>query len=158
MQLILFRHGIAENARDGLPDAERALTPRGVERTAAAARGLARFTQRPQAILTSPKTRALQTAAIIGDTLDLVPTRAAELAAESLDPILRLLRSRDEDRVLLVGHEPTLSALIELLCGGRAEMKKAGAALLDGDPAPGHAVLQWLLSPRALRLMGGSTG
>ena len=76
---------------------------------------------------------------------------------------LRVLRDRTEDRVVLVGHEPTMSALVERLCAPEAprafvELKKAGCALVEapirGDEPPGRGRLRWLLPPRVLRSLG----
>lgn len=157
MRIVFFRHGVAEPGHERLPDAERALTPQGVDRTMQAARGLAKFIPRPDVILTSPKTRAMQTAAILGDAFELVPVKADAIAGESVDAIVRLLRSRREDDVMIVGHEPTLSGTIEKLCGGVVELKKAGAALVEvpsrREEPPTRATLHWLLPPKTLRLM-----
>jgi phosphohistidine phosphatase len=173
MQLYVFRHGIAEPADPGIPgspgsgmrpDADRPLSPLGIERTLAAAQGLARFADRPNVILTSPKDRARQTAGILGDLFDLTPQIAAVLAEGPAVDVIHMLRQRDEDRVLIVGHEPTLSEVIETLCThktlpGFIELKKAACALVDAplhpDDAPGPGVLKWLLPPRALRALGG---
>ncbi|GAB4186176.1 MAG: phosphohistidine phosphatase SixA [Phycisphaeraceae bacterium] len=165
MRLYVFRHGIAEPSQPGVLDAGRELTPRGYERTLAAAQGLARFADRPQVILTSPKIRARQTAGILGDVFDLVPQIVEELGEGSAVQIIHMLRHREETSVMIVGHEPTLSEVIETLCTqktlpGFIELKKAACALLDAplhpDDAPGPARLKWLLPPRALRTMAGS--
>jgi phosphohistidine phosphatase len=163
MQLYVFRHGIAEPAAVGMPDADRPLSPQGIERTAAAAKGLARFANRPEVILTSPKVRARQSAGILGDVFDLTPTVVDVLTdAPALD-VIHMLRRRDEQCVLIVGHEPTLSGVIEALCTQKnvlsfIDMKKAACALVDAplhpeDP-PGPGQLKWLLPPRALRALG----
>ena len=164
MQLMLFRHGIAEPYDPALPDAERTLTQRGIERTTQAAHGLARIVDRPDTILTSPKIRAMQTAAIVGDALDVNPEICPVLAAGGAREIALMLRDRSEHRLMLVGHEPYLSQLIETLCLDQSapcrntiEMKKAGCALLEGpirrDEAPDRVTLQWLLPPRVLRAL-----
>jgi phosphohistidine phosphatase len=163
MQLYVFRHGIAEPGRVDLPDADRPLSAIGIERTLAAANGLARFADRPNVILTSPKDRARQTAGILGDLFDLTPEIVSVLAEGSAVDVIHMLRQRDEDRVMIVGHEPTLSEVIESLCThktlpGFIELKKASCALVDAplhpDDAPGPGVLRWLLPPRALRGLG----
>lgn len=160
MQLILFRHGIAEDrAADGT-DASRALTAEGVEKTRAAAAGLARLIERPDAILTSPKVRAMQTAQIVGEALGRPPEVLHALAGESVERVHQALARRREALLIAVGHEPTLSRLIERLCtGGEAagfiELKKAGAACLDAPLSDqgtvGSARLLWLATPRMLR-------
>jgi len=66
--------------------------------------------------------------------------------------------------VMLVGHEPWMSELIERLCvprqsAGFIDLKKAGCALVEAplhrDEPAGRGVLRWLIPPRALRSMGG---
>lgn len=164
MQLLIFRHGIAEDLPASGRDFDRRLTPRGVERTAAAARGLAELCDAPDCILTSPKLRALQSAEIAAGVFDR-PIEVAEVIADGAAADLReALARRKERRLMIVGHEPTLSELIELLIADRPLrggllLKKAGAALVDvglgrGEEAdPG--ILHWLLPPRALRRIGG---
>lgn len=163
MQVYVFRHGIAEPRGGDQPDADRALTQIGIERTLAAARGLAHFANRPEVILTSPKVRAHQSAGILGDVFDLTPIAVDALADGPAVGVIHMLRARDEARVLIVGHEPTLSEVIENLCThknlpGFIDLKKAACALVEAplhpeDP-PGPGVLKWLLPPRALRALG----
>lgn len=160
MLILLFRHGIAEDAPPGGQDRARALTSRGVERTVRAARGLARIADRPEVILTSPKIRAVQTAAIAGEVFDRGPEPVDTLAEGPAKAVLGVLRQRTEQVVMVVGHEPWMSELIELLLTRRTgrnmvALKKAGAALVDAPLGPGEingpATLHWLLPPRVLR-------
>lgn len=165
MQVYIFRHGIAEPRNGNLPDADRPLTPLGVERTRDAAKGLARFANRPEVILTSPKVRSRQTAGILGDIFDIEPIIAEELADAPPVDVIHMLRRRDEQCVLIIGHEPTLSEVIETLCTqknlpGFIDLKKAACALIDAplhpeDP-PGPGTLKWLLPPRALRALANA--
>jgi phosphohistidine phosphatase len=74
---------------------------------------------------------------------------------------LRLLRSAVKgERVMLVGHEPELSRLASLLLTGSIDgahlvLKKGGCvALTIRALAPRTAVLEWLVTPRALRRIG----
>ena len=166
MQLYVFRHGIAEPRRVDRPDTDRPLSPLGIERTLAAANGLARFADRPNVILTSPKDRARQSAGILGDLFDLAPEIVSVLADGLAGDVIHMLRQRDEDRVMIVGHEPILSEIIESLCTqkslpGFIELKKASCALVDAplhpEDAPRPGVLKWLLPPRALRGLGGNS-
>lgn len=165
MHLILFRHGIAEDHSSDGSDAARALTAEGVRKTQAAAVGLATMIEPPQVILTSPKVRAKQTAAILGRVFKVESRDEPALAEESLDKILAAVARRGEEVVILVGHEPTLSSLIHHLVAGRApvtgrdsvELKKAGAASLTvtfGDSSTPSAILHWLLTPKVLRSLG----
>jgi len=73
MRLYLMRHGIAIDREDPdcPPDPERYLTPKGIQRTRAAARGLRALRVKPAALLTSPYVRAVQTGEIICEVLGL---------------------------------------------------------------------------------------
>ena len=161
MLLLLFRHGIAEDVGPAGDDASRRLTPRGRRRTAQAAAGLLKVCEKPDAILTSPKARAAQTAAILGEAFDVHPQTAPALARDT-DAILALLRGRAEATVMLVGHEPMLSDVAERLCAGAdgaghafIDLKKAGCICLDVPDlaSVGHARLVWVLPPRVLRAL-----
>ena len=160
MRLLVFRHGIAEERSADGTDAARALTAQGVERTRAAARGLAAFADPPDVILSSPRTRALQTAreaaAAFGREVEVLVELSDGPPAEAL----RALAARTEATVMIVGHEPMLSELVEQLCTGDrrrgfVDMRKAGCACLDVDLAPGGeataATLLWLATPKMLR-------
>lgn len=159
MQLILFRHGIAETRGGDMPDAERALTDKGIKRTRAAAKGLATLYDPPEVIWTSPKRRARETADLLGEAFDQHPESWDLLGDGDASDLQKALRKCDPSSVILVGHEPTFSELVELLCYGDihgwTDLKKAGCAVLDLDP--GHsATLQALLPPHVLRAAHGS--
>jgi phosphohistidine phosphatase len=162
MELILFRHGPAEDqAKDGT-DASRALTPDGIEKTTQASRGLARIIKAPVTILSSTKMRAAQTAAILGKELSVAPEAFEALAGDSLEGLLAALWKRRDKRVVLVGHEPLLGRTIQRLCTGTETvptitLKKAGAAALELEVKKGafsHGELAWLATPRMLRKLG----
>jgi phosphohistidine phosphatase len=161
MQLLLVRHAIAfdPSAERWPDDAERPLTPQGMERARKAARGLKRIAGPPVRVLASPLTRAQQTAAILTRSAGWPEsTPCVELApGASPDDVLALLARSREPCIALVGHEPGLSRLIAAcLPGGGAaafEMKKMGVALLafPGAARAGRGRLVWLLPPKVLR-------
>ena len=64
VELVLVRHAIAEERREGLPEAERELTERGRERFRKLLVGYAKLGVCPTTILSSPWTRASETAAL----------------------------------------------------------------------------------------------
>ncbi|ANB02685.1 histidine phosphatase family protein [Ectothiorhodospira sp. BSL-9] len=163
--LILVRHAQAgdavEFARTGQPDDLRPLTDQGVERMHLAAQGLARLLKGPTTLVSSPYTRACQTADILAEYLP--TTGPAEINAslvpeahpDSLDDAL--LQQRAGRTLTLVGHEPHLSRLAGWLMTERPQslvrMKKGGACALQlsGPPRAGCATLHWLLTQRQLR-------
>ena len=163
MDVVLLRHGIAVDraAPDCPPDPERPLTPKGEERTARAALGLAKLGVRPEAVLTSPYLRARQTAEITARMLHgearPVVTTAALLPEASPRELLADLRSRRLGSVLCVGHAPGLDEILAVAIGAPGEvthLKKAGSALLRWeDPDRRHARLVWVMEPRALRAL-----
>jgi phosphohistidine phosphatase len=82
---------------------------------------------------------------------------------------LLLQRHADDASVMLVGHEPDLSALIGMLIGGSSpahvELKKGACARLSLDtsslkakatPDAPSATLLWLMTARALSAIGKS--
>lgn len=154
MRLYILRHGRAGDRETWQGDDRlRPLTEDGKERTVAAARGLAALGVRPDVILTSPYTRAAQTAELTAATLAGVGARSdaaehdhqvGEVTEEpalavgaTLDRVAPVLAERaGMGDVLLVGHEPDLSGIIGALIGGnhggaRVEMKKGACCRVD---------------------------
>lgn len=133
MDIHVIRHGIAEEKSfDGTDDA-RALTSEGIEKTRRAARGLARLIDVPDVVLTSPKVRAGQTAQLVARAFDLQPVTIDALANDDVLKLVEMLSDRREESIAIVGHEPTLSRLIHMLCTGSdgqpfLELKKASVA------------------------------
>ncbi|HWE60101.1 MAG TPA: histidine phosphatase family protein [Chloroflexota bacterium] len=152
MDLYLLRHAEAGEAPH---DEERRLTERGHRQARAAAAGIAWLDLGLNAILTSPLPRAAQTAHPIGEALRMRLESAPALATgRSPAEALALLTGRG-DAVLLVGHEPQLSAIIQAITGGRVHMRKAMLARLEVesiDPPGGD--LAWLLSWKHLERVG----
>jgi phosphohistidine phosphatase len=166
MDLYILRHGLA-GSRDEWngPDAERPLTGKGRSRTKAAARGLARLGVAPDVILTSAYLRAADTAQLTAAELHAPVEEIQALEPGMLEQGYQLLLQRyaDETAVMLVGHEPDLSALVGLLIAGtppaQVELKKGACARLSLDasslkakaaPDAPAATLLWLMTARAL--------
>lgn len=120
--LWLLRHAEAE---DGLPDDERPLTERGALQADAVGRALAVLGIHIDACLSSPKLRALQTAARACEPLAVTVRIEPVLSGEPFD--VRELTAGLGD-VLLVGHDPSFSLLLHDLTGCQARMKKGGLA------------------------------
>jgi phosphohistidine phosphatase len=137
-ELLLLRHGIAEERSPDRADAGRALTPAGIRRTTAVLQRLVALDLQCQRLLTSPLLRARQTAEL-AVAAGLAPELAqAEALAPEGDPWPLLSWPSGVDRLALVGHEPDLGQLASALIGaapGAVELKKAGIALLRIDAA-----------------------
>jgi len=105
-----------------MSDADRRLTKKGRDDIAAAGRWMAAQGLRFDLIAASPFVRAQETAAIIAETLgekDVLVTWKELAPGENTDTVCRLLgRHSGRDAILLVGHEPLLSALISRIVTG----------------------------------------
>jgi phosphohistidine phosphatase len=161
MRVYLMRHGIAIDRED--PDCpaeeERYLTPKGIERTRAAAQGLLELRVKPTQLLTSPFVRAVQTGEIVCEVLDLDPKqmRATEALKSDAKPARladELARFAGED-VMCFGHAPHIDEFIAhavKAASAFTALKKAGVACLEIDGfSPLRATLAWLVTSRALR-------
>ncbi len=160
-ELYLLRHGIA--VPRGTPefvDDERPLTPKGQKRIRQIGRGFRRLDLRLDRIVSSPLPRALKTAEIVADVLgmtDLLETADALRAERDALSIRDWLQGRSEPRLMLVGHNPSLTDLIGLLITGEpssvpCELRKGGVAALS-NPVDRGLRLDWLARPRLLRLL-----
>jgi phosphohistidine phosphatase len=160
-ELLLLRHGIAEERSPELPDAGRALTASGRARTEAVVAQLLRLELGCGALFSSPLRRARQTAEL-ACAAGLAPAlRLAEGLAPGGDPWPLLAGLPAGQRLALVGHEPDLGLLAAALIGARpgtVALKKAGVALLELEDAPGsqrpQGRLRLLIAPR--QLLAGS--
>ncbi len=158
VHLILMRHGIAE---DGTPDDARKLTHKGERRVEMMARLLDRFGIRPDVILTSHRVRAIDTARIVADTMDLdspiAKTDAVDLMG-SWDRFEAVVNSANKDRqekfvVMAVGHQPQFGMLTNMaLHGDEAtfDLRKAGCVGIrfsGAAVAAGEGELRYYLTP-----------
>lgn len=167
MNLLVVRHAIAEDreefARTGAVDDERPLTEEGRRRFRKGARGLHRLVASVQLLATSGLRRAIETGDLLAAEYgELRTVRLAELAPGARPTaVVTWLRAQHRRPTLaLIGHDPQLSALVELLLAGRRSgfvaLRKGGACLLTfARPAtPGGAELRWLLTAGQLRRLG----
>jgi phosphohistidine phosphatase len=161
MQLCLVRHAIAEERGLRWPDDSlRPLTAEGRVKMEAAARGLATL-WKPDAIITSPYTRAVQTAQILARVTGApVVSEVRALTTGEHDKLFVAARRTGAVRVAAVGHEPLMGeALSYALCGDADRMSavfKKGAAALIGfvdEPVAGRGWLEWHMQPAWLRAL-----
>lgn len=136
VKLYLMQHALAYQAGE---DPERPLSPAGVSQAKAAARGIKRLGLGFDLIITSPKRRAHQTAALVAEAVrypysDILTTDAV-LPDQQPQGLLALLQKEPDDcRVLVVGHMPQLAKLARVLMqGGELLFQNAGLSGLDLD-------------------------
>ena len=156
MQIFLLRHGIAEDAKPGRPDAERALTSEGRDKLHRVLKRARTAGLDPSLILSSPYRRALETASAAAEVLsykdEIVRTDALLPEASPFDAWDEIRARKDERAMLLASHEPFMSALAAFLLDSpalRVDMKKAALVRIDcerfGPKAAG--ILKWMLTP-----------
>ena len=156
MQIYLLRHGIAEDARTGQADADRALTGEGRDKLRRVLKRARGADLDPTLILSSPYRRALETAAVAADVLgykgEIVRTEALTPDAPPLKTWEEIRDYKEERSILLASHEPLMSSLVAFLLDSPSlmvDMKKAALVRIDSDrigPKP-RGTLKWMLTP-----------
>lgn len=158
IQLHLLRHA---HAGDPLKwtgsDDLRPLSEKGRRQAEALGLLLASAGFAPDAILSSPKLRALDTARLVAGQLGLqvrvVDALAGELEIDLLEAMLG--SAGDPVRPLLVGHDPGFSILAAELVGlPDLTLRKGTLVRIDIDRPirPGTGALRWLVPPALLGL------
>src|SRR5690606_11754082 len=107
-------------------------TDRGRRQADAAGAALAALGESFAACYTSPKVRAVETAALACAHLGIEPVVEASLAnGFSRVDALVLLEAHGAP-VLVVGHEPSFSQVVHDFTGARVAFKKGGVAAIEG--------------------------
>ena len=167
MILYLLRHGIAEDKIAGKHknDSERRLTKEGIDELRLSVKGMKALKLGIEHVLASPYVRTKETAEIVAEGLGIKKgLKYSENLQCGMDPkkLLKELAEKyySKDRILLVGHEPHMSALIAVLTSGNEfgsiQMKKGSLCKVEIDrPVYGLCgTLKWLLTPKQLILIG----
>jgi phosphohistidine phosphatase len=139
VRIYLVRHGDAVPEEDAGSDRDRWLSPRGREATRVLGRLLREHGVTPDVILCSPLPRAVQTAELLAGCIDyLGPIASRRCFEPAAQPRVGAHEISDAGRaVLVVGHEPMISALGAFLLGLPAfpQFRTAQCcAIEDGKP------------------------
>ena len=149
MQLLLLRHGKAEDSSPG-GDFTRELEEKGHEQARNVARILAAADLLPDLVLSSPVIRAKQTANTFTSTAGMPGPIFLEWLACGMSPetaLAELSHFPEFERIMIVGHEPDFSRLISHCLGGSAdtEVRKGSITCLDLHPPSPRATLRFLI-------------
>jgi len=156
MQLFVIRHAIAEDIGPGGDDATRALTDEGTKKLKQVVRGLRALDVELERVLSSPWTRALETAKLLGPIAEAPPITTELLCQPPRAELLAMIAERNE-LTAVVGHEPWLGELVAWLAFGDTRhgealvLKKGGIVELEGSAVPGGMMLHAIHPPRLLR-------
>ena len=137
-ELTLIRHAKSSWDHPELSDFDRPLNRRGLENAAGMGRWLAQSDFAPDLLLTSTAVRALETARILADALELPTGRILQEEAlyhAEREVLLDLLKRADNriGHLALIGHNPGLTALANEL----------GTEFLDNLPTCGVLTLSF---------------
>jgi phosphohistidine phosphatase len=148
MKVYFMRHG---EASDEAPtDEARPLTEKGAQKIHRAGTALR--------IFASPRLRAQETAGIVAQYLQCAVETRNELNFDfNIEQLRALLAGKeDEAHILLVGHNPSMSEVVQAVCGASVNLKTGSIVRIDlYPPAVRGATLKWMLSPRLLDAIAG---
>jgi phosphohistidine phosphatase len=160
MEIYLMQHGPA------LPkdqDPQEGLSPDGKARIHACGKALNALGVSFEAILSSPKKRSKQTAAIVAEEVGfpaekITETRKVKAMTPPEETVEALSELSDASRVLVAGHLPSVAEVASFLLtqGSRAavQFEMGGCCRIDVEVLPTHeGRLRWFLLPEQLKLM-----
>jgi phosphohistidine phosphatase len=160
MEIYLMQHGPA------LPkdqDPEEGLSPDGKTRIQASGRGLKKMGVSFDAILSSPKKRSKETAAIVAEQVGfaqekIVETKKVKAMTPPEETVQALSELAGAKRVLVAGHLPSVAEVASFLLteGSKAavEFEMGGCCRIDAEELPTHkGRLRWYLTPDQLKLI-----
>lgn len=157
VQLVLIRHGIAEDSVPGQDDFSRCLTGRGEQVLHDTFPQLFPLLEKSDETLiwSSPLIRAAQTAKIAADTLGITQIAHYDFISEgNFGDLWRHLAALDMSKqhtVIIVGHEPTMGDWSYELSGAYLPFKKGSAACFRLDTnRSGTGELLWFIQPKSM--------
>jgi phosphohistidine phosphatase len=160
IELHLLRHAHAGDPMKWKgSDFDRPLSAKGRAQAERLGGLLAQVGFEPDAILTSPKVRARETAELVADRLGVGVVSEDRLAdSVTLADLEQILTAAgDPSRPVIVGHDPDFSELLALLVGAsEIAMRKGAIARVDlARPIePASGLLRWLLPPELIPTSG----
>ena len=156
MILYVMRHAEAVEGSDTLLDQWRYLTEKGRTEAKKTCASIAKTGPKPRLTITSPLTRAVQTAEIAAEKAcrkNMVVASELLLPGAGIGELVAYLKGcMDAKRVMVVGHEPQMGLLVATLLGREDDMislKKGSCVTLKLDPATNDkpAGFLWYLAP-----------
>jgi phosphohistidine phosphatase len=161
MVIYFVRHANAgpKHFSDSSKDEKRPIDKLGEEQSHDVGRALAALGVTVNVIVSSPLTRAMQTAAIVSQELGheeklvLDDALRPEATFEKFKALLN--RYKDKAAIMVVGHDPSMTEFVNRTLSGGAplaviEMKKAGVAKVEKD-IHRQAVLKWCMPPKVVQ-------
>ncbi len=164
MELYLLRHAIAAEPGTVIVshDSERSLTEEGIEKMKKAVEGMRRMGISVDQMISSPYLRASETAKIVAKGIGFDgKIRFSDVLVPNADfkNFFKLLKEfKAHEKVLLVGHMPSIGEFVSTLIFGKGapamDYKKGGLCRVDMPDILTPSVLgqlKWFLTPKQLR-------
>jgi len=161
MVIYFLRHANAGQKQfsDAAKDEKRPIDKVGEEQSHDVGRALAAIGVTVNVIISSPLTRAMQTAAIVSQELGheeklvLDDALRPEATFEKFKALLN--RHKDKASIMVVGHDPSMTEFVnKVLSGGGPlaviEMKKGSVAKVEKD-IHRQTVLKWVMPPKVVQ-------
>lgn len=161
MILYVMRHAEAVDESNTLKDDWRFLTEKGRSASEKISVSIAKIGPKPRLTITSPLTRAVQTAEIAAGKAcrkNVVIASELLLPEADIDALITSLKEYDDAaRILLVGHEPQLGLLVAALLDRKNDsisLKRSACVALELDPGTPDkpADFLWYLTPGKKRI------
>ena len=162
MELYLMQHGPQLPKEE---DPEESLSPGGEALVSTSAQAVRKMGLSFDLIVTSPKKRAKQTAALVAEAIgfplsDIVETDQVKAMTPAEDTVRYLEQFQDRKSVLIAGHLPSLAEISSYLLtsGSKATIhfERGGLGRIDVMTLPTHdGELRWYLTPEQLALIAG---
>jgi phosphohistidine phosphatase len=160
MEIYLMQHGPALPKEQ---DPEEGLSPEGEARIHASGKALKKMGIGFDVILSSPKKRSRQTAAIVAEEVGFPPERIMETEkVKAMTPPEETIEALSEyagnKRILIAGHLPSVAEVASFLLteGSKAtiDFERGGCCRIDAGELPTHSGhLRWYLTPEQLKLI-----
>ncbi len=155
IQVILLRHGIAQDEGENGDDSSRKLTERGIEKLKRRLPHLKELVENIGSafIWSSPLIRASETAIILGDVMGVNDVTYLNFIGNGVyHEFFEMLKEvSDKTTIFVVGHEPYLSQWAWELGKSHLAFKKGGAASFKMEyKNPKNVSLEWSLDPREM--------
>jgi phosphohistidine phosphatase len=156
MILYVLRHAEAVEGSDALQDEWRYLTEKGRAVAEKMSSAISKLGPKTRLTITSPLTRAVQTAEIAAEKAcrkNVIIASELLLPEADISKLVAYLKGCDDaKRVMVVGHEPQLGSLVAALlgCGDRVLSLKKGSCValkLDCSKDDRSANFLWYLAP-----------
>jgi phosphohistidine phosphatase len=161
MVIYFLRHANAGSKQFSNPakDEKRPLDKVGEMQCDDLGRALAYIGVTANVIISSPLTRALQTATLVAqwvgyeEKIVLDDALRPEATFEHFKALLN--RHRDKPAIMVVGHDPSMTEFVNRVLSGGApmaaiEMKKGGVAKVEKELRR-PATLRWLMTPKVVQ-------